>query len=153
MAALFGHIGEFVEGREQWPQYVERLKHFLAANGITDADRKRDFFFGSDWAECLQAAVQSGGAREAGGEAFTDLVDVMTQHHSPPPSEIVQRYRFHTRFCRQGETVAMYLSELRALAQWCKFGDALDDMLRDRLVCGVNEETIQSRLLAEQGSP
>ena len=45
----------------------------------------------------------------------------------------------------------MHLSELRALAQWCKFGDTLDDMLRDRLVCGVNEETIQRRLLAESG--
>ena len=45
----------------------------------------------------------------------------------------------------------MYLSELRVLAQWCKFGDTLDDMLRDRLVCGVNEETIQRRLLAESG--
>ena len=40
MAALFGYIGEFVEGREQRPQYVERLKHFLAANGITGADRE-----------------------------------------------------------------------------------------------------------------
>ena len=78
-----------------------------------------------------------------------DLVAVMTQHHSPPPSEIVQRYRFHTRFRRQGET--MYLSELRALAHWCKFGDTLNDMLRDCLVCGVNEETIQRRLLAESG--
>ena len=47
--------------------------------------------------------------------------------------------------------MAMYLSELRALAQWCKFGDTLDDILRDRLVCGVNEETIQRRLLAEAG--
>ena len=44
----------------------------------------------------------------------------------------------------------MYLSELRALAQWCKFGDTLD-MLRDHLVCEVNEETIQCRLLAESG--
>ena len=43
----------------------------------------------------------------------------------------------------------MYLSELRALAQWCKFGDTLDDMLRDHLVCGVNKETIQRRLLGE----
>ena len=43
------------------------------------------------------------------------------------------------------------MSELRALAHWCKFGDTLDDMLRDRLVCGVNEETIQRRLLAESG--
>ena len=38
--------------------------------------------------------------------------------------------------------MAMYLSELRALAQWCKFGDTLDDMLRNHLVCEVNEETI-----------
>ena len=73
MAALFGHIGEFVEGREQWPQYVERLKHFLAANGITDAERKRDIFFGSDWTECLQAVVKFGGAREAGGEDIYGL--------------------------------------------------------------------------------
>ena len=68
MAALFGHIGEFVEGREQWPQYVERLKHFLAANGITDAERK-----GSDWTECLQAVVKFGSAREAGGEDIYGL--------------------------------------------------------------------------------
>ena len=80
-----------------------------------------------------------------------DLVAVITQHHSPPPSEIVQWYRFHTRLRRQGETVATYLSELRALAQWCKFGNTLHDMLRDRLVCGMNEETIQRRLLAESG--
>ena len=45
----------------------------------------------------------------------------------------------------------MYLSELRALAQWCKFGDTLDDMLRNHLVCEVNEETIQCHLLAESG--
>ena len=86
-----------------------------------------------------------------GEKTFMDLVAVMTQHHSPPPLEIVQRYRFHTRFRHQGETVAMYLSELRALAQWCKFGDTLDDMLRDCLLCRVNEETIQRRLLAESG--
>ena len=44
MAAIFGQIGEFVEGCEQWPQYVERLKHFLAANGITEADRELFFW-------------------------------------------------------------------------------------------------------------
>ena len=95
--------------------------------------------------------VELGGAREAGGEDIYGPGGWITQHHSPPPSEIVQWYRFHTRFRRQGETVATYLSELRALAQWCKFGNTLRDMLRDRLVCGMNEETIQRRLLAESG--
>ena len=47
--------------------------------------------------------------------------------------------------------MAKYFSELRALVQWCKFGDRLDNMLCYRLVCGVNEEIIQRHLLAESG--
>ncbi len=58
----------------------------------------------------------------------------MTQHHDPPPSVIVQRYRFHTRFRQTGESVAMFMSKLRSLAQTCNFGSSLEDMLRDRLL-------------------
>lgn len=42
--ASFGNIGEYHEGREDWKQYAERLEHFLAANGITNADRKMSVF-------------------------------------------------------------------------------------------------------------
>ena len=35
MASYIGHVGEFVEGCEDWSQYAERLGHFMAANGIT----------------------------------------------------------------------------------------------------------------------
>jgi len=41
------------------------------------------------------------------------------------------------------------MAELRALAQTCNFGDTLEVMLRDRLVCGMDEDFIQRRLLAE----
>ena len=40
MATLVGHIGPFVEGQEEWPQYAERVEHFFKANGI-DGDEKR----------------------------------------------------------------------------------------------------------------
>lgn len=30
------------------------------------------------------------------------------QHYSPPPSEIVQRFKFHSRFRRPGETVTTF---------------------------------------------
>ena len=50
----------------------------------------------------------------------------------------------------KGETIAAYVAELRALAEHCDFGDSLSTMLQDRLVCGVNHEGIQHRLLAEK---
>ena len=43
----------------------------------------------------------------------------------------------------------MYVAELRRLAEHCNYRDSLNDMLRDRLVCGVNDQRVQRRLLAE----
>ena len=67
----------------------------------------------------------------------------------PKPSTIVQRFKFNTRTQQPGETIAMFLAELRHLTEHCEFGATLDEMLRDRLVCGVHDIRIQRRLLAE----
>ena len=45
--------------------------------------------------------------------------------------------------------MADFVAELRALAEFCNYGETLNDMLRDRIVCGVRAEHIQRRLLAE----
>eukprot|EP00731_Ephydatia_muelleri_P001678 Em0001g1678a len=50
---------------------------------------------------------------------------------------------------QNGENVATFVSELRQLAMRCDFGASLEEMLRDRLVCGIKDEHIQRRLLAE----
>ena len=42
------------------------------------------------------------------------------------------------------------MAELRSLARYCKFGASLNDLLRDRIVCGINDENIQRLLLAEK---
>ena len=41
------------------------------------------------------------------------------------------------------------MAELRALAEFCNFGDTLSLMIHDRLVCGINDENAQWLLLAE----
>ena len=47
------------------------------------------------------------------------------------------------------ETVSEYVASLRQLTEHCKYGDNLNTMLRDRLVCGINDTRIQKRLLSE----
>ena len=44
--------------------------------------------------------------------------------------------------------MAEYLAELRRLATHCEFKDYLSEALRDRLVCGLRNESIQKNLLA-----
>ena len=85
-----------------------------------------------------------------GEKSYKELVTSMKLHHNPVPSEIVQRYKFNCRFRREGESVAKFVSELHLLAEFCNYGATLDDMLRDRLVCGINDDHIQRRLLEEE---
>ena len=47
------------------------------------------------------------------------------------------------------ETVAEYVAALRKLFKHCNFGDTLDEMLHDRLVCGIANATVQKCLLTE----
>ena len=42
------------------------------------------------------------------------------------------------------------LSQLRALTEPYNFNDPLKNMLRDRIVCGINDDAIQRWLLVER---
>lgn len=73
----------------------------------------------------------------------------MQAHLSPKPHVIAERFRFHKRNQTKEESIMAYVAELIKLSEHCKFGAALDDTLRDRLVCGTRHEGIQKRLLTE----
>ena len=45
--------------------------------------------------------------------------------------------------------MATYVAQLRQLTQYCEFGDSLEEMLRDRLVCGIAVVLMQWAILAE----
>ena len=80
---------------------------------------------------------------------FEELVALVQGYYQPSPSVIVQRFKFNSRAQQQGESVATYISELRRLSEHCKYGDKLEEMLRDRIVCGIVNNQLQQRLLAE----
>ena len=127
-AQTFGKVEEFDPKREEWSQCEERLGFYFVANGVEDATKKRDFSH-SDRAQNLQVTVKP---TSPGEKDLQRICAVAEEPFQPKPSEIVQRFRFNTRFCKTGESVVQYVSELRAIAQHCNFGGILETMLRDQ---------------------
>ena len=81
---------------------------------------------------------------------YEDLMKCLKEHFEPSPSTIVARFRFHTCDREDGASVATYVAQLRRLAWPCQFSaEVLEEMLRDRLVCGIRNPRLQSRLLSE----
>ena len=73
----------------------------------------------------------------------------MTNHENPKRNPIAERFVFNMWNRKLGESISQYMAELRRLSQYCEYGDSLECILQDRLVCGVNHDRTQQRLLSE----
>ena len=51
---------------------------------------------------------------------------------------------------KEGESIASFIVTLKNLSSTCEFGAFLPEALRDRLVCGMKDVPIQTKLLSER---
>ena len=112
----------------------------LFRSGVTDTERKHAIFLsviGPKICKLLSSLVAPSKPEE---KTYDELVVALTEHHSPALSEIVQRFKFNSRFRQAEESVATYVAELRSIAHTCNYGTSLDEMLRDCNVCGINND-------------
>lgn len=149
--ATHGSLGEFDHRTGDWKSYVERAQQYFAANDVESAGKKRAILLSSVGNKTYRI-IKDVLAPDAPAEVTFANIEKMTKHFQPPPSEIVQRFQFHTRVRQPHESVATYIAQLKQIAEHCKFGDTarINEMLRDRLVCGIANEKWQQRLLAEE---
>lgn len=147
--SVYGHVGEFDPDTDDWAQYTERLGHFFVANDIDEANKKQAILLSVCGAKTYNLMRSLTTPGKPGDKTFDELVTLITNHHNPTPSAIVQRFKFNSRFREQGESVADFIANLRRLSEHCNYADTLNDMLRDRLVCGINDDNIQRKLLSE----
>lgn len=77
------------------------------------------------------------------------LLNKFDKFFTPKKNITVERHRFFTRNQQENETVEQYAFELNKLASSCEFSDLKDDLVRDRLICGLIDEPLRERLLRE----
>ena len=148
LMALFGSFGKFIESKENWSQYVERFEQFAAANDI--ADHKKAVFLATIGPAAYRTLGNLCAPKKPPEEEYMRLIEHMSTYYNPKPLVTMQRYRFYSRFCQPDESVPAFVAELKHLAKDCDIGAALEDNLRDRLVCGISDCSLQKILLSEQ---
>ena len=137
-----GVIGAFDSSTESWASYTERLEQFLLANGVTDGGKKRATLLAVCGPEVYQLIRDLLSPVKPNEKSFKDLVALVKEHQEPAPSVIVERFRFFSCSQRSDESISDFLAHLRKRAKHCQFGDSLQDMLRDRLVCGCRDKRL-----------
>ena len=97
MATSYGKFDKFDPASgEDWTQYIERMEYYFLANGITSADKQRAVLISAMGAKAYKTLQNLITPHNPSDKTFKQLVEVMTKHFCPLPSEIVQRFKFNT---------------------------------------------------------
>ena len=148
--ATHGTLSAFDSSTTNWCSYTDQLNYYVIANEVTTDKKKVAILLSACGQATFKTISSLVDADTLKGIKYNDLIQVLSEHYDPAPSSIVQRFKFYNRMRAQGESIANYVAALRQIAKYCEYGDTLNMLLRDRLVCGVNHQAIQKRLLAEK---
>ena len=88
---------------------------------------------------------------DPGTKTLDKLSTLLSAHFEPPRIEIAERFHFRKREQAPGETIAEYDAALPKLATHCNFAANLETELRDQIVCGLQQESVQRHLLTKAG--
>ena len=146
---LHGAAVAFDPSNDDWSEYIERLQHYFTANDILAADKQHAILLNAVGAPTCRLIRTLVSPAKVTKLSFAELVEKAQGHFNPRPSFIVKRFEFNSRCQGPHESIATYVAELRKIAEYCDYKDVLSDMLRDRLVCGTSNKTIQRRFLQE----
>ena len=151
--AVHGSIGAFNPDLEDWISYTERLENYFIANGIKNddahAEQRRAILLSVCGPATYQLVRNLVTPAKPTEKTYAELVKLVQDHHVPKPPTLVARKEFHTRTRRPDESISEFVATLRKLTENCDFGDTLNKMLLDRLLCGCNDRRLQCKLLAE----
>ena len=83
-------------------------------------------------------------------KTFDQLVETLTNHFQPKSSIISERYSFHCRCQEPGKSLTDFVAGLTRLIVRCGYNNAFQPiLLRDRFVCGLQNESTRKRLFTE----
>ena len=77
------------------------------------------------------------------------IMEKFERYCNPRKNLTLERHSFFSRNQQEGETIDAYVTELRNKAHRCEFSDLKDGLIRDRIVCGIMNDSVRARLLKE----
>ncbi|KII61981.1 Transposon Ty3-G Gag-Pol polyprotein [Thelohanellus kitauei] len=85
--------------------------------------------------------------------SFMDIKEFLQDYFIAKTSFLLERFNFHKRERKDDESFSTYAHELKRAAKNCRFGNSLEERLRDQFVVGLRHKRIQEELFARIESP
>lgn len=125
--ALYGQLQAYDE-RQSWEDYVEIMEHYFTANGIQDDKMKVSIFCSTVGVSTYRLPKSLCLPKKPQECKFTEIIRQLNKHYEPKPTEATESLKFGKRDRKAGETIQVYVAELRKIAEHCNFGTFMKEL-------------------------
>ena len=87
--------------------------------------------------------------RDDEDDYYNEVINKFDVHFVPKQNTIHERACFHRRSQPQWESVEAFVRHLYEIAEYCDFGIAKDEHIRDRIVIGILDGKVLQKLQLE----
>lgn len=129
--------------------WIERLGFFFNMNKVPD-EEKRDHFItlsGPTIFRELKLLYPNSNLAEV---PYKEMVDKLKARLDKTESDLVQRLKFNVRVQQPDESLEDFVLSVKLQAEFCNFENFKQMAIRDRIVAGVRDKSLQQRLLNEE---
>ena len=132
---------------DDWPRWKRRFEQYRAASGLSqDSEEKQINALLYCMGEEAEVVLISTGILEGQRKEYSAVSGKFNEFFKVRRNVIFERARFNKRNQLCGESAEQYIMKLYTLAENCNYGDLTSEMMRDRLVVGIQDETLSQKL-------
>ncbi|XP_062714045.1 uncharacterized protein LOC134290849 [Aedes albopictus] len=145
------NIEPFRKG-QSFSTWIKRLGYHFRVNKVND-DQKKDqmFLLGGDYLFSMADKLYPT-EEMLDGVSYEILVQKLKEKVDKTDSILLQRHHFSMKVQQHGETASNFIFSLKALAEYCEFGDQKNRLIVDRILVGLTDNSLRHRLLTEDSS-
>ncbi|KAJ8047849.1 hypothetical protein HOLleu_06962 [Holothuria leucospilota] len=77
---------------------------------------------------------------------YDKVKEQFSRYFEPRKNLTYLRYQFFTRSQKEGETIDSFITDLRNKAKDCEFATLTESLIRDRLICGLRDDSVRCKL-------
>ncbi|KAK7918719.1 hypothetical protein WMY93_010003 [Mugilogobius chulae] len=135
-----------------WDNFRTEFEDYSLASGLAEKDKKVQAatlrrVMGS---ECRHVYKHNLTLSAEQQEDVKAILDALESYFKPKRNVIFERFVFGN--CKQDESepIDSFVTRLREKAASCEYGELREELIRDRLVLGISDESVRRRLLREK---
>lgn len=135
---------------QHWKKFKQRFELFCTAAGYDGKTEKVKtslllHIIGEEGLDLYNTFTFEG----TDNQRIVPVMAKFDEHFNPRKNETMERYRFFTCVPNPGESIDIFITELKNKSQTCEFGDLKNSLIRDRIVCAIYDNKLRERLLRE----